>query len=29
MKPRDIGKEIIAGLEELKAWRRGEVKLKT
>jgi putative transcriptional regulator len=26
---RDIGKEIIRGLEEIKAWRRGEVKLKT
>lgn len=29
MNKRNIGKEIIAGLEELKAWRRGEVKLKT
>ena len=26
---RNIGKEIIQGLEEFKAWRRGEVKLKT
>jgi len=29
MAERNIGKEIIAGLEELKAWKRGEVKLKT
>lgn len=29
MNKRNIGKEIIAGLEELKAWRRGEAKLKT
>jgi putative transcriptional regulator len=29
MTKRDIGKEIIAGLEELKAWKRGDVKLKT
>ncbi len=29
MSKRNIGKEIIAGLEEFKAWRRGEVKLKT
>jgi putative transcriptional regulator len=26
---RDIGKEIIEGLEEIKAWRRGERKLRT
>jgi len=26
---RDIGKEIIRGLREIKAWKRGEVKLKT
>lgn len=26
---RDIGKEIIQGLEEFKAWKRREVKLKT
>jgi putative transcriptional regulator len=29
MADRDIGKEIIQGLEEFKAWKRGEVKLKT
>ncbi len=29
MAERNIGKEIIAGLEEFKAWKRGEVKLKT
>lgn len=29
MAKRDIGKEIIEGLEEVKAWRRGERKLKT
>ena len=29
MVDRDIGKEIIQGLEEFKAWKRGEVKLKT
>jgi putative transcriptional regulator len=29
MVDRDIGKEIIQGLEEIKAWKRGEVKLKT
>ena len=29
MARRDIGKEIIQGLEEIKAWKRGEVKLKT
>lgn len=29
MSKRNIGKEIIQGLEEFKAWRRGEVKLKT
>ncbi len=28
MSKRDIGKEIIEGLEELKAWRRGERKLR-
>jgi len=26
---RDIGKEIIQGLEEIKAWKRGEIKLRT
>jgi len=26
---RDIGQEIIAGLEEIKAWKRGEIKLRT
>lgn len=29
MVKRDIGKEIIEGLEEIKAWRRGEKKLRT
>jgi putative transcriptional regulator len=29
MVDRDLGKEIIRGLEEFKAWKRGEVKLKT
>lgn len=29
MAKRDIGKEIIAGLEEIKAWREGRTKLKT
>jgi len=29
MTKRDIGKEIIQGLEELKAWRRGDRKLRT
>lgn len=29
MANRDIGKEIIQGLAEIKAWKRGEVKLKT
>lgn len=29
MSRRSIGKEIIQGLEEIKAWRRGELKLKT
>ncbi len=29
MNKREIGKEIIRGLEEIKAWKRGEVKLKT
>ena len=28
MTKRDIGKEIIAGLEEIKAWKRGEKKLR-
>jgi len=26
---RNIGQEIIAGLEEIKAWKRGELKLRT
>lgn len=29
MSKRDWGKEIIQGLEEIKAWKRGEAKLKT
>jgi putative transcriptional regulator len=29
MAKRDIGKEIIQGLEEIKAWKRGELKLLT
>ena len=29
MAKRNIGKEIIAGLEEIKSWRRGEAKLRT
>ena len=29
MNKRNIGKEIIEGLQELKAWRQGKVKLKT
>lgn len=29
MKKRDIGKEIIQGLEEIKAWKRGGLKLRT
>jgi putative transcriptional regulator len=29
MNKREIGKEIIRGLEEIKAWKRGELKLKT
>src|SRR3990170_3105753 len=29
MSARNIGKEIIQGLEEIKAWKRGELKLKT
>jgi putative transcriptional regulator len=29
MANRDIGKEIIRGLEEIKAWKRGEIKLRT
>lgn len=29
MAKRDIGKEIIEGLEEIKAWRKGKIKLKT
>ena len=28
MTRRDIGKEILQGLEDIKAWRRGELKLK-
>ncbi len=29
MAKRNIGKEIIAGLEEIKAWKRGALKLRT
>lgn len=29
MAKRDIGKEIIQGLEELKGWKRGKLKLRT
>jgi putative transcriptional regulator len=29
MSKRNIGKEIIQGLEEIKAWKRGELKLTT
>jgi putative transcriptional regulator len=29
MAKRDIAKELIHGLEEVKAWKRGELKLKT
>jgi putative transcriptional regulator len=29
MSKRNIGQEIINGLEEIKAWKRGELKLKT
>ncbi len=29
MANRNIGKEIIQGLEEIKAWKRGEIRLKT
>ena len=29
MTKRDIAKEIIQGLEEIKAWKRGDAKLKT
>ncbi len=29
MVKRDIGKEIIQGLEEIKAWKKGKTKLKT
>ena len=29
MAKRNIGKEIIQGLEEIKAWRKGKIKLKT
>jgi putative transcriptional regulator len=29
MAKRDIAKELIQGLEEVKAWKRGETKLKT
>ncbi len=28
MKDRDIGQEILSGLEEIKAWQKGEKKLK-
>jgi putative transcriptional regulator len=28
MKNRDIGQEILSGLEEIKAWQKGEKKLK-
>ena len=29
MAKRDIGKEIIQGLEEIKAWKKGKTNLKT
>lgn len=29
MTRRNIGNEIITGLEEIRAWKRGEVKLRT
>ena len=29
MAKRNIGNEIVAGLEKIKAWKRGEVKLRT
>ncbi len=29
MAKRNIGREIISGLEEIKAWKRGETKLRT
>jgi hypothetical protein len=29
MSKRDIGKEILAGLDEIAAWKLGELKLKT
>ena len=29
MAKRNIGKEIIRGLEEIKAWKKGKIKLKT
>ncbi len=29
MSKRDIGKEILAGLDEIAAWKRGELKLTT
>ena len=29
MSRRNIGQEIVQGLEEIKAWRRGELRLKT
>jgi hypothetical protein len=29
MSKRDIGQEILTGLDELAAWKRGELKLKT
>ncbi len=28
MKSRDIGQEILSGIEEIKAWQKGEKKLK-
>jgi putative transcriptional regulator len=29
MSKRDIGKEILAGLDEIAAWKRGELRLRT
>jgi hypothetical protein len=29
MNQRDIGAEILAGLEEILAWKKGEIELKT
>lgn len=29
MKTRDIGQEILDGIEEIKTWQKGEKKLKT